>query len=106
MSIMCSENKSISSGYDCRWCPDSLRWLAAKGEYEAVRAILEKAATFNHVTLPTDVLSDLTDDTEGTPDAVTVSIWNMLKSPRPRRYMLIMLFLMLVSKSCGDDDDN
>lgn len=58
--------------------------------------ILKTAAKVNKVELPDDILDDNkpSEIKEGEADNKKPSILKMLKSPRPRRYMLTMLFLV------------
>ena len=76
-----------------RWCPESLRWLDAQGRTEEMHKILERGAKVNNKTLPEGVLEGGQSGALKEGD-IKPTILGMLKSPRPRRYMIIMLCLV------------
>lgn len=96
------------------WCPESLRWLVVNNRVRAANAIVHKAAKMNKVTLPEFPFGEpppkkeksTDDDTEkgccggccksdddGAPAAKSEFL-PYLRAPKPRRYFIIMMYLL------------
>ena len=88
------------------WCPESLRWLMSTGRYHQANKLLGRAAKLNKKSLPPNPLGtgedDIKKDGGDTDDALEheqkkvgkANFLEYIKSPRPRRYFFIMMYLV------------
>ena len=76
------------------WCPESLRWLVAVGRKEEALKILKKAAKFNKVEMPDDILDDDEREREALSDEHKPTIRKLFANPKTRRYCIVMFYLV------------